>query len=413
MTINDVLICDDNPARVERWAERVRGRLPGASVDTLTGKGLAELLTELSDAEYEARSGQALTPGRTRIERAQRADLVILDSDLSPSPNDLANLQKEERAAVSSALRNGYGDVVARQLRSYTSVGALVVVNMFWGRHALPRVFDLTLTQNANAFSDLTIRDGELDDATLWGHSPTDGDRYRPWPRPTVPEVVEAQQRSLLTEIDLDQPLLASLDIPEEMLSASQLDPFTVEPGQLTLRQMANSRLGFKYSATDPGVAHGDEHVLRMGLSVLRRWLERWVIPSQGLLLDAPHLAERYWQALLSGDTDDVAELDAFSQKDWDGEFGMFQDSLKTELRPFVGRPVFDERRARSTAARMISGSRSSRRALEAGFSEDTSSFQPLDRLNRFPTDVPGEHIYRWLEEVEGVGYEPVNRLLL
>ncbi len=414
MTISDVLICDDNSSRVEDWKATVEQMLPGAQVETLTGAGLARLLNELSDAEEDAREGRtASSAARPNIVRAERADLVILDSDLSPAREDVERIDASDRDIVTRTLRNGYGDAVARQLRSYTAAPVLMVVNMFWGRHAKQRVFDLTLTQNANAIADITVTARELADKALWGFSAKeDADRFRPWQRPTVHEVVAAFERSSELHIDLDAPVLEMLGIPADRLTASQLDPFTGPPEALTLRQLADSRLGFKYTAAGDGALHEDVNVTAMAHSVLRRWLQRHVIPSQTVLLDAPHLAERYWRAF-GTDGDLIGSLDEFTQKGWEADFGVFQTALQLSLLPFAVRPVFDENRARLAAAERIRSVQNPAASMDAAFAEDTSRFRPLDELRQFPSDVPGDHRYRWLEELDDVGYEPSNRLLL
>jgi len=413
VTISNALICDDKVDRAERWRGTVSSRLQGAVVNTLTGGELAELLTELSDAEDDARAGNVPnSDGRPRIQRVEQAQLLILDSDLSPAPGDRASLSEVD----AHTLRNGYGDDVARQLRSYTKAPAIVVVNMFWGRHARPKVFDLTLSQNVNAVADLTVTAGELDDDFLWGASEANADSlYRPWQRATIPEVVSTFKRSAeaAASLELDANVFEHLGIDPGFLTPSQLDAFTLAPNELKFRDLADSRLGFKYSgAGDGGARHEPTNTRMMAASVLRRWLERSVIPSQTLLLDAPHLAERYWR-VLTPDPSDLSVLDHFADQDWDGEFGPFALALKGSLRPFVNRPVFDAAIARKVAAGYVRVNATSASSFDAAFAEDTSRFRPLDELTQFPSDVSGDFKHRWLEEVAGVGYEPANRLLL
>ncbi|MEW1707318.1 hypothetical protein AB0230_08760 [Microbacterium sp. NPDC089190] len=415
--IANVLICDDKTDRAERWKSLIESHLPSATVDTLTGAKLAGLLTELSDAEDEARDGQALNnESRGTIGRVEQADLLILDSDLSPAPGDLGLLQADEARDVSRTLRNGYGDDVARQLRSYSMAPAIVVVNMFWGRHARPRVFDLTLNQNANAVADLNITAGELADDVLWGRAVRDtAPIYRPWQRATIPEVVATFKLSagLSDDLDLDERVLERFAIDSSRLTPSQLDPFSKAPEDLTFHDFANSGLGFKYTGTDEGGAfHEPTYVKAMALSAVRRWIERFVTPSQTVLLDAPHLAERYWRVITS-DPADLAALDRFAEVAWGGDVGHFQPALRDALRPFATRPVFDESVARKVAAQQARSGAAPVGSLDAAFAEDISKFRPLGRLTQFPSDVPGEFKHRWLEEVAGVGYEPSNRLLL
>lgn len=325
-------------------------------------------------------------------------------------------LQDSERGAVASTLRNGYGDDVARQLRSYTAAPAIVVVNMFWARHARPKVFDLTLNQNATAIADLTITAGELADDMLWGNDAgRDDSPYRPWQRATIPEVVETFRRSTEAgaNLNLDASVLTELDIDASRLMPSQLDPFSKSPETLTFRDFADSSLGFKYTGGgEGGATHDDSCVTAMAISAIRRWLERFVVPSQTVLLDAPHLAERYWR-VISAASSDLSALDRFAKLGWDDDFDAMQPALKKTAEPYVVRPVFDDTAARKLAAAQSRLNVEPSGSLDAAFAEDTSRFRLLDELVQFPTDVSGEFKYRWLEGLEGIGYEPSNRLLL
>jgi hypothetical protein len=413
MPIKKVVICDDDTSRAARWKKTVKTKLPDAEVTALTGIELATFVRALDDEEQRIRSGAPLAADadRTQLKMADEADLVLLDSDLSPQSRDLDRIKNEaERHEVALTLRNGYGDTVARQLRSYTNAGLLVVVNMFWGRLQTRRVFDLTLTQASFAAGDLHLKDAEIEDAGVWlPPSDVKVGAYLPWQRQNIPDLFASFERSRTADLDLSSLVLETLEIDPMKLTARQLDVFDKDPNEITFKDLAFTRLGFKY----PDKAHSPEAIDRMARSVARHWLERFVIPAQNVLLDAPHLFERYWR-LLEIDPDAISEWTATRNYSWaDAKSRPGATALNWKLEPFISRPVYDEELARKAVVALTGEGADSRKSFTAGFAEDVSAFYPLEEIDSFPTDVSGPFSRRWAKQLDGVGYEPSNRLLL
>ncbi len=405
-----ILICDDNVTRAPRWKSLAEKHNPGADVRVVTGQQLADLVSAIGWEELRSRGGERKQTDAEResIELIEWAEVVIIDSDLSPAPKDLDAIPEEQRDRVAGALRNGYGDSVARQLRSYTRAGLLVVVNMFWARHRVRRVFDLTLMQSAGAFADLHVSAAELDDGELWDSKIAPTDAYRPWQRPSIPQQLATLARSTEAVTNLDANVFSALGLDRSSFAPLQLDVFgEVDAATATFKQLTESPMGFRY----PSDSRDDAACRRMAASVVRRWLERVVVPGQNVLADAPHLYERFWQ-FVGTPLDDLGLWNSTSRMTWDdARTAPARAAVQDLLEPFLTRPVFDLEKARSAVRELPKSNGIA--PPDYGFAEDSSSFHPRDELESYSADVPGPFPRRWIEKVNNVGYEPANRLLL
>lgn len=175
------------------------------------------------------------------------------------------------------ALRNQRGDVIARQVRSFTSARFIVVVNMFWRRHARARTFDLTMQQGADTFADLHIREGEIGDEALWSSRRGDGIGFDPWGRPVLAGAPAMVDRSIAA-VDLRANVLETLELQSfvDELDPSQFDVFgDADVATATFDDLVEySPLGFMYpSSIAPNAAHGEAARKRVAAAIVRNWL--------------------------------------------------------------------------------------------------------------------------------------------
>jgi len=417
VTIQRVMICDDNSERIKTWEAKVRVAL-GSDVEivSITQTNLALLVSALYAREQQIRGGgEPLTDIESQmLTQVDGTDVVILDSDLSPSPEDLATLDSAERQTISQVLRNGYGDAVARQIRSYTDAGLIVVVNMFWSRHSESRVFDLTMMQDVNSFGDINVSAAELGDKSLWTASERQDGSYYPWSRPSIDVALDVVRSSEKAIVNLDAAVLGSLSLTAHRLLRSQRDLFEDRNAdEFTFDDLCSSRLGFRYVGNPAsGLAeHSQRARIRMAASVLRRWLQRIVMPPQNVYADAPHLYLRLW-TLMGPEVDDLAAWNSLSNITWSSCPDLSAaPALANELRPFLINPAFDIDLALPIARGKFTPPSSLMGSL--AFAEDTRTFLAEDYVEAFSSDIPGPSGRRHVQVLEGVGYEPAPRLLL
>lgn len=418
MNIHKVMICDDNSERIKTWEIKVRSALgPEVEVVLITQKNLALLVSALYAREQQIRGGgEPLTEDEDRIlESVDSTDVIILDSDLSPSPEDLATLDSAaERETISQVLRNGYGDAVARQIRSYTDAGLIVVVNMFWSRHSDSKVFDLTMMQDASSFGDINVSAAELGDKALWFGSEEQNGSYYPWSRPSIDTAYSVVRSSENAVENIDALVFESLGLSASRLLRSQRDLFEDRDAEKsTYDDLCSTRLGFRYGGecTSSLSQHTQRAKVRMAASVLRRWLQRIVVPPQNVYADAPHLYLRLW-TLMGQEVDNLAAWNRLPNSTWASSASLSAaPALATKLSPFLTNPVFDIDQALPIARDTFVSSSSFVESL--AFAEDTRSFVGEDHVEAFSSDIPGPSGRRHVQVLEGVGYEPAPRLLL
>lgn len=418
MTVKRALVCDDRIDRVEGWRETLLRRLSGWEVTNLTAGGdLANFVAELGEHEQRVRQGTSVALTGDHATLANDCGLILIDADLSPSRQDLRGVPSPEVDDVVSKLRNQSGDAIARQVRSYTTANAIVVVNMFHPRHRNGRVFDLTLMQQTRTHADAHVSAAELDDDTLWAWDPPDRRRvFDPWYRDVLPELADVVDRSNTVMADLlDEPVLQTLGIDAAQLVARQLDVFgSADPADATFRQLATGQFGLPYPDE---MATDDAAAARMAASVVRRWLARVLLPAQNVIVDAPpHLVARFPR--LGPEAATADEWDKTTAKQVAGEpLSAAAPARASALDAFVTRPTYF-----AEVARQIQRERDSAPDLggdDLVFAEDTSRFIPRAEGQEFESDVAGNYATRWIENLEDdrarrdeVSYEPFTRLL-
>lgn len=403
------MICDDNQQRIAEWTSQVRKHLGDDwEVESVTEKRLAAMVTALSEHEQRVRKGdhaRTASEGEA-LSGLDDAQLVILDSDLSPNEHEFDSLDPGDAKDVVATLRNQYGDQIARQIRSYTTAGFIVVANMFTTQQD-DFVFDLTMVQDAGTFADLHIKEAELDDESLWADVPRSQDRFNPWSRPLLGKDFESVLRSEIAITDIHAKVLETLGLNADEFGTQQLDVFgAVDPTDATFEDLAYSDLGFKYK--DP-IGHDLESVKRMAASVVRRWLARAVIISQDVLCDAPHLVSRFPEYLGEGAAD-IAVWNAAADKGAADPLPLAAIHEATEVAPFIHRPVFFADRARRGLNDLPQRDTPHLRAV---FAEDAAVFLSRTDAKEFESNVPGPYARRYVVPIDDVAYDPFTRLLL
>lgn len=407
------LVCDDRPERADRWKKKLTSHLDrdAWTVQTVTGVDLAALVDALAEREQRSRDVTAPAPAGRRqemLDQLDTAELVLLDSDLSPSPQELLNYPGADPEAVGRSLRNQYGDSIAQQVRTYTEAGFIAVANMFVARDSKPKTFDLTLMQGAYSNADFHVGSEELGEAGLWSGKPSRSGVYNPWSQPAMATADEWVRRSEAAISDVDALVLPTLRLSSSALSTRQLDIFRTDPELVTFRGLVESRIGFKY----PDADHDDQAVVRMAASVTRRWVNRILLPAQETISDAPHLVARFPQLL--GDAG--AEKDAWDltvMKTWEPVPALkrIEAAVADQFRPFTDRTVYDVEKVRELLPKLPTPSVP---ALRLCFLEDRSAFVPREDAKQFETDVPGTYVRRFVaaKRHASIAYEPFTRLL-
>lgn len=405
-----ILVCDDDANRVEVWANDIR-RVDSVSeafeVRALQPHEFANAFRGLVGRKASARTEQGEpteAPIKDALSLVDSAALLVVDYDLTPvadrTPDPI-----EDKSALNE-LVGKTGEEFAYLARCFSTAAGIVVVNQRVQR----RVFDLTLQQFADSFANLNVTSHYLASPALWTGS---GGEFRPWSWPRLIDVPALVQRTWNLIDDLGQCVLEALGLHDDehlyAFTQPQLDLLGDDPRAATFEFLA-CESEFGLNAKDRQGAVGDDAKRRIAAAAVTRWLEGQVLPGQNVLIDAPHLAQRY-PALFKAEPPDLAVWDRtadLSAQDLGLDLDVLADA-RVPASAWVSRPVWSlPHFARHGAALPRTSNGGSEMFV---FCEDTSRFVNIDRATEIEIAVPTPYFQRFVEIVDGVDYTPRRRI--
>jgi hypothetical protein len=405
-----ILVCDDDASRVEMWANDIRQVDSVAEtfdVRALQPHQFADAFRALVGRKASARTGQlerAEGPVPDALSAVDSADLLVVDYDLTPVADRTPDPVEDKRAL--DELIGKTGEEFAYLARCFSTAAGIVVVNQRVQR----RVFDLTLQQFADSFANLNVTSRYLATPALWTGS---GGEFRPWSWPRLIDVPAHVRRTWELIDDLDQCVLEALGLDDDehlyAFTQPQLDLLGDDPRAATFEFLA-CESEFGLNAKDRQGAVGDDAKRRIAAAAVTRWLEGRVLPGQNVLIDAPHLAQRY-PALLKAETSDLAAWNRTADLSAPDP-GLDLDTLAGARVPasaWVSRPVWSLPRVVRHRSALLRTSNGDSRVFV--FCEDTSQFVDIDRATEIEIAVPTPYFQRFVEIVDGVDYTPRRRI--
>lgn len=276
-----ILVVDDDEAFSSAVHSDIQEALPSARVEHLNGESLEAVLHALRERQEAARARRDAPTTSCRLDNV---DIVVIDFDLANLP--------------ASMIANG--EMLAYLARCYSSCGIIVEMNRFGDEF-----FDLTLTNGAMSasFADLYLGRQHVANDYLW--SSERGTGLASWSWPSLPEAVTAlRQRTDRIRERLDARLDQSFGDLFRLVMPRETVAELGNQGDSTWRKWAESRTCLQRK--DVGALLTPEALARIAAARISHWLERVVLPTQDLLVDAPHLVSRY-PALLDQPHDEAA----------------------------------------------------------------------------------------------------------
>ena len=431
-----ILVCDDLDGDNQEFTNAIwEARQPGMEVKRVSGKDLAEAITDLIDDAEKVFAGDRC-PGEVRSDRFNGdVDLLVLD-------NNLAHLGIRGARLTAEA--------IAGYIRAFSPVPYVVSVNKN------PNVdFDLRyLVGDYASRADLALNVQHLSNPGLWDRKRSDAQGgFLPWYWPKLLGAAERRRGQVAFVAEaLGESVCASLGISSEAFSSlsrhsrsllSQAEEATDEPGNgeylsgygATFRQvfMASSRSIPNQDERkqllerfDRGDAGFQDVVARVVAADIDFWFRRDVLGPQELLVDVPHLLTRM-PFVLGRNAGELrhwnSAVDACTA---DPPYGMDPEIFGEYLRPhlfehdlWAQAPCFwwaplkenDELNARFTAEDV--------HWAEVVFCEDRSEF--LSRQTSSVEDEPVEFVAqfegawsrRYVANLSEVHYAPKSRFAL
>lgn len=236
------------------------------------------------------------------------------------------------------------GEEVAYLARCFSKCRLIVGVNQFRRND-----FDLTLKGHPESFADLNVnvtdRNSQLSNPNLWGEH-VEG--FHPGHWPALPRYRrDFEKRVEDVEENLGIPIWQVLGFPREqfeVLPRSIVQFLGDAPDETTFRDFvtkSGNGLRSKDAKLEDRIA-GDV-IARVGAARISKWLERLVLPSQTILMDAPHLVSQY-PSLLDGDVTDINTWNATARRTNYDALGLkvkLIEQYRLEKEYWLSRPVW------------------------------------------------------------------------
>lgn len=395
-----VLVCDDDSQRSHIWQSSIQQLLGDVNVEitAISTGDFARAVHSLHQRVKQSKGGDGSIPSDD-AHIFDRADVVIIDSDLTP--DSTTNIDADSRQAVEDHLVGEFGSNVAWLARNFSDAGVLVVVNHI---HKA-RVFDLTMTRFSHLPADAYISADDVASSALWTGE-IDGS-FRPWSWPSLLRLSQMRAPSGLT---LGSGVLESLGLTADEASlfdqrqVDRLSAVDLDLENLTLWHVARSAtFGFGHQA---GAHMSEERQLAIAIHGLRRWLDSTVVPAQNVFMDLPHLVQdRPW--LLGEARGDVEGSNRFLAAAWldTPTEDLLPEAFCEPAASIVGRSLW-----------RVAGIIPDQERRHVGpddlvFCEDTSCFSMPSDAQEFTSDIEGAFRSRFVRRLDGVSYSPARRL--
>jgi len=409
-----VLICDDERERSQRMAAnlaRILADHQGVTVNALTPREFADAIAGLEQRQKKARSNPAAASAKmsTPLSTAKDSDEHPFDAaDILFLDYDLVQLTEVDNYAGGSES----GERVAYLSRCYSRCGTIVTYNQFF----YGRTFDLTLRGHLRSFADLNLSSDSMSNVGLWRD---DFEGFRPWSWPLLLDSYTRLQRC--ADYLAAQPGTPILDLlglssgpaysvfTRELLEFLSAGPPEKADVNEFVHQSGNG-LRIRDRLWEPHAA------FRIASARISKWLERAVLPGQNILVDAPHLVDRF-PSLVQGDS---------SEASWNrscalgnrpvSDLGL--QATQIEYAEFASHDWLSRRAwiwpllARNEAIREVRDPWADAQESLA-FCEDASRFHRRELVREFVAEMSSEFARRYVRCFPDVTYQPATRFLM
>tara|TARA_B100000965_G_scaffold162249_1_gene135162 strand:- start:3125 stop:4369 length:1245 start_codon:yes stop_codon:yes gene_type:complete len=378
MPIEKIVICDDELKRTERWANRLGALEAVASryeIVIATPDDIGKAYKELEERREALRSDPKIQFEGNLFDSA---NILVLDQDL-------LHLESEGKYAV--------GNELAYLARVFSGAGFITVLNEFGIRN-----FDLSLVEDAMARADINVGSDHLDNPGLWTE-PFEG--FRPWHWPVIPKAASTfQQRVKEVQEALDEPVFGFFGFEERELrqmSRSVLGVVMADKGdgthssglETTFKDFVLYSHGAGMNSRDAkAIETRPDIIARVAAARSAKWLERQVVVSQDVLVDAPHLVSRM-PFLMTGDHSKISDWNRTTAFEGELLIDGSIEKYRFERPDWLYRPAFWWNRIEDSEEIQALMEKWDGMPCPFVFREDTSSFGTEENSLEFVAEVP------------------------
>ena len=302
MKKKEILIYDDEQGRSKEFKKKLEIGLKEANQNENFE------ITPLCHNEFQ-KSIKALQERRLEFRRKQEIRLEEGFKDEGKKIDDASIFIIDYDLFGNQVREPVTGEDIAYVIRCFSRCKLIIGLNQY-GMNS----FDLTLRGHPESFADLNLGEYQLSNPDLWRGNWGDFRRgFRPWYWPNLSNLLrDFEERVKDVQKNLDRPICEVLDpvfgpklfqlLPREIIRfIGKYDEKKIF--QTTFREfVVKSRNGLKLKDVNDLNEHINDYILaRIGAARISKWLERYVLPAQNTLVDAPHLVSRYPSLLEDG----------------------------------------------------------------------------------------------------------------
>jgi hypothetical protein len=406
-------ICDDEVSNREGWSEALSA-IPGFNAQF-------EIKPIVAESKDNGEFSVALDGLAERRHLARKGQL----KDLKPNLFDALDLLIVDYDLIDAAHGEWItGEEVAYLARCYSHCKVVVAINQFGSNP-----FDLNLTCHfPETFADINLGDSQVANPGLWQSEWNDG--FRPWYWPLIPKLIADMDRRvaevLANPSQTIKELLGFRDEAWRLLPRDTVAVFSNRKSskpfdQLTISEVVtDSIIGLRPKDR----LMNDEALARIAAARVSQWLDYAVLSAQDILVDAPHLVERY--SSLTGSTKpSLDQLNKFAQIESPEALGL--DSRLAEMAfkktHWLSRPAWYWPEVSKASWIEEVQNPWGADTPDSFFCEDISRFLPLGQTREFRIRVPSVYDTRrcvdpvaegaevWTS-LSSVDYQPNSRLM-
>lgn len=394
-----VRVCDDVKDIADSWVKDISDALDSADVARMDSAKdeISKLLNRKIAVEDKS-------DPHTHSTEFDEIDVLVVDYDL---------------LHLDGAGSRTTGEGVARLARTYSTCGAIVVMNQYRSAQ-----FDLGMRGHLESFADLNVAAELIGSTPLWRAVEPYAGTFNPtiWrPMPTL----LAAARTLagtLSGAGYDAPIceMIGLDLEAATELSDTAFGFLSSKAQtaddlrkVTLREFLTQSLDPKISETL--IDKMPDALFNYAAFRIAKWLDRAVLRPMDVLIDVPHLIDRLPFLILSEKSDVgdpeawiKATLDPENLLDWD----LLSKYVNERASSALGRQVFNwYQLSGDSKIDDLQDEYLEKENVRFHLAEDTSRFLPSGKLTQYRADFHNFGDRRAIEKLSSITYGPQRRM--
>ncbi|WP_049730528.1 hypothetical protein [Rhizobium ecuadorense] len=395
-----IRVCDDDEELANSWVKDIGDALQDGD-DVSRMDNAKDEISQLLNRKIAVENKE---DPRAHATRFDEIDILVVDYDL---------------LHLDGAGSRTTGEGVARLARTFSTCGAIVVMNQYRGAQ-----FDLGMRGHLESFADVNVAADLIGSKSLWRAVAPQADLFNPTFWRPMPVLLEASRdlAKSLSDKGFDAPIAAQIGLELEASTELSDTAFGFLSGKaqtaedlqkITLREFLTQSLDPKI--VEPLLDTMPDVLFNFASFRIIKWLDRAVLRPMDVLIDVPHLIDRL-PFLILQEKNDIDDPDAWSQAALDPE-GRLNWELVSKYRndaasKALGRLVIDwHRLSHDSQIDDMQDEYLEKNATRFHLAEDTSRFLKRENLTQYRADFHNFGDRRAIEKLATITYGPQRRM--